>query len=781
MFMRPKVSVTYNVRLKRARVQFQVSECLKSRRPPQDALDKAREKLEEELEDGHIEYYEIFEKKFSALWQHIRSHADVLPASKTIRFTLAQGARAYSEILLTRSKNPNSLAELSCQLSPRKAKTIFFNAFVFHIMRQLQNMGLQSRPDGAQLRFLYLLMKSGQTIQAWPLKAQPRALDHPQENILVDFDATHRFATLHIFDPGLLADESQCQKIVEDALALLAEANSARLNLTLLKDHTLEKLRSLTHKVQALGFGLPYSLLIAFDASYRLDTGVMHSEKKLAEEDSAKELPRWKMRLGALGTRQKSEFFDLQVDPLHMKATIKRVHPKAIAPIRAKIDADWLLHECHRQGVSFGFEEFLQPIVEVLQKGDDPSGMTIAEGQGAKAGHKAYLFEAWHTLAPSAEGSLSSLRDRQNTRLARVGQLMAEVRFDDGIPGRNIYGEELHALGSAQDAQIAAGEGVVLREGGRFYASRDGLIEIRGQTLAVLDTYVHEGSVNLSSGNLAFEGSVLIRGDIESGASVEVKGSLVVEGLIGNSQVKVKGNLEVKGGILTSAHGLVAVAGDCKALFIENSRIHVKGRLEIATSLLNSEVVCGKNIWIKDKAKGLISGGQVSCWDSIAVLNMGLGHGQRTICRLGTQYASELRWSRLGQRREAVTASRETLARTIQEAPTPSGRRAAEAEAQLAALQARLQKTDRLLAHIQRRLDFCEKQIVWNDQANLMVRGILDKNIAVQVAGKPLKIAQNFKAVLITAAPYRGNQINDLEIWEDFKKAHPSVQLADAS
>jgi hypothetical protein len=255
MFFNPKVSVTYNARLKRARAQFQVGECLKSRRPPTDALDKAREKLELELEDGQIEYFEVFEKKFHALWQHVRAHGEQLPHNKEVRFTLAQGARAYSELMVQKSRDPSQLALLSCRFSERRAKHLFFSAFVFHIVRQLQNLGIHEKVDGAQLRFIYLLMKAGQQIEHWPLKAGPHAEVYPKQKLFVELDTQYHYVAMHIFDARLLQDVSKCEKIYQHAVSSL---KSDTASLTWLKDHTLEKLRSLNNKVQSLGFGLPY-------------------------------------------------------------------------------------------------------------------------------------------------------------------------------------------------------------------------------------------------------------------------------------------------------------------------------------------------------------------------------------------------------------------------------------------------------------------------------------------------------------------------------------------
>jgi uncharacterized protein (DUF342 family) len=778
MFFNPKVSVTYNVRLKRARAQFRVGECLKARRPPADALDKAREKLEEELEDGHIEYFEIFEKKFHALWQHIRTHGEQLPPDKEVRFTLAQGARAYSELMVQRSRKPAELALLTCRLSERKARSLFFSAFVFHIVRQLQNLGLHEKVDGAQLRFIYLLMKAGQQIEMWPLKAAPHAEHYPKQKMLVEMDSQHHYVALHIFDARLLQDETKCEKIYQHALNSFKDDQGS---LTWLKDHTIEKLRSLNNKVQSVGFGLPYSLLIAYDSQYRLDAPETHEEKPTTKESGSEELPRWKVRVGALMRRQKSDYIELEVDEQRMTAVVKQIHPKALESMKDKISSDWLLHECHKQGVVFGYEKFLDPIVEALKSGKNPVGMRMAEGEAAKPGIKPYLHLSHRDPPVLREGQSDDVRERQNTRLARAGQLIAEIRYDDGMPGRNVFGEDIHAIGSALEARYTAGESVQLQGPGRFVATRDGLIEVNGHSLRIVQTYIHKGSVNMSSGNLAFDGAVVVKGDIEAGATVEVKGTLLVEGVIGYATVKVGRDLEVTGGVITSHKGLVVVGGSCHAQFVENSRLHVGGTLDVKKSILNSEIVCGGPLIVRDPARGVISGGAVSCWDAIAVRHLGLAQGNSTICRIGTHYATEIRWQRMNQRWRVVHDHREEIAKQLKDIPGAQGRKAAEVDAQRQALQQRLQKADKVLVHIQKRRDLLEKQMKWNTNATLAVRGILDRSVEIQAAGKKIKTDQNLQGVLVTASPYRGTFINDLNVWNEFHKAWPEARLADAS
>jgi uncharacterized protein (DUF342 family) len=408
--------------------------------------------------------------------------------------------------------------------------------------------------------------------------------------------------------------------------------------------------------------------------------------------------------------------------------------------------------------------------------------MRMAEGEPAKPGKKTYLHLSYRDRPVPREGQSDDVRERQNSRLARAGQLIAEVRYDDGVPGRNVYGEDIHAVGSALEARMTAGESVELQGPGRFMALRDGLIETDGGTLRIVQTYVHQGSVNLASGNLAFDGAVVVQGDIEAGATVEVKGSLLVEGVIGRATVKVGRDLEVTGGMITSQDGIVVVGGSCQAQFVENSRLHVKGTLEVEKSILNSEVVCGGPLLVRDPARGVVSGGAISCWNAMALKHLGMAQGHTTVCRIGTHYATEIRWQRMNQRLRVVQEYKETVSKQLKDiSGSTQGRKAAELDAQRQALQRRFQKAEKVLAHAQKRRDLLEKQMKWNPNATLAVRGILDKNVALHAAGKLIKIGQNVQGVLVTASPYRGSSINDLSVWDEFHKAWPESRLADVS
>ncbi|GAB7386708.1 FapA family protein [Bacillaceae bacterium] len=116
----------------------------------------------------------------------------------------------------------------------------------------------------------------------------------------------------------------------------------------------------------------------------------------------------------------------------------------------------------------------------------------------------------------------------------RKGQLLAIVHPPvPGVPGVTVTGEPIPPE-PVKPLTVKEGNGVVLIEDGtKIVATLAGRPQIqRLGTLvkaAVLPKLVHEGDVNLSSGNIRFDGDVEILGSVEEGMTVEAKGDVLIQ------------------------------------------------------------------------------------------------------------------------------------------------------------------------------------------------------------------------------------------------------------
>jgi uncharacterized protein len=152
-------------------------------------------------------------------------------------------------------------------------------------------------------------------------------------------------------------------------------------------------------------------------------------------------------------------------------------------------------------------------------------------------------------------GYLEDLVDFEALR--RVGvradtPLMRRVRKRDAVPGRDVTGREL-AVPPAKDVRIKPGPGVAVDEQGIMAISTvdgapwrdsEGQVEVRHElVLDIVDTV---------SGDIDFNGSVRIQGDVGEGRTVLARGDLVIEGNVDRARLESGASMRVAGSIMSS-------------------------------------------------------------------------------------------------------------------------------------------------------------------------------------------------------------------------------------
>jgi len=200
----------------------------------------------------------------------------------------------------------------------------------------------------------------------------------------------------------------------------------------------------------------------------------------------------------------------------------------------------------------------------------------------------------------------------------------------EGEPGEDVFGRELPAKAGAQ-FKLEPGPNVKLMGDGKtLIAECDGEPKIQAGTLLVEPTLTINSDVDFETGNIAFNGDVLIKGDINDLFSVQTGGDLNIEGTIEAAQIECRGSLAVKRGISGKEKGVIEVQKDFTAKYLSNVQVWVKGDIEIESEIVNTNLNCRGNIKLQ---RGAIHGGQVSAAGNIEAPNIGSPAGVRTIIR----------------------------------------------------------------------------------------------------------------------------------------------------
>jgi uncharacterized protein (DUF342 family) len=228
--------------------------------------------------------------------------------------------------------------------------------------------------------------------------------------------------------------------------------------------------------------------------------------------------------------------------------------------------------------------------------------------------------------------------------------LMRRVPPVPGKNGLNIKGEVILAK-----AMPEIPFGLNLQGAAPDRADPNLLITINaGQPVAVKDgvmvnPVIEVPDVDLSTGNIVFEGTIHIEGDIKAGMSLNVTGDVIVKGMVESAEIIAGGNVAVKGGIIGSAEkkqGSQALAGttarihcggSVQAMFMENVHVEAGDSIQIDMNARQCELIARNQIVVgkKDPKSGQIIGGRAQAGLLIEAVTLGTTSAMKTVIEVG--------------------------------------------------------------------------------------------------------------------------------------------------
>jgi hypothetical protein len=213
--------------------------------------------------------------------------------------------------------------------------------------------------------------------------------------------------------------------------------------------------------------------------------------------------------------------------------------------------------------------------------------------------------------------------------------LMRRIPAEEGAPGENVKGEPVPGI-PGNDVRFAAelsGAELSLDDSDLLIAAIGGQPVIVSNGVVVVPT-VKMKNVDMSTGNLSFEGTIIVSGDIAAGMEVKASGDIIIGGMVEAAMLEAKGNVEVKGGIIFAK---VYARGSISARFAEKAHLHALGNIALRELSMQSELKAGGQIIVGEQGMkmGHIIGGVSRATTLVRAMVLGSSAGVATRIEVG--------------------------------------------------------------------------------------------------------------------------------------------------
>jgi|GEM_PF-3981846 len=172
-------------------------------------------------------------------------------------------------------------------------------------------------------------------------------------------------------------------------------------------------------------------------------------------------------------------------------------------------------------------------------------------------------------------------------------------------------------------------------DGNYIKATAEGIPVLNGREVEVRMVYEVKGDVNRKTGNINFDGDIIIKGDVIRGSSVQATGNIFVFGEVDEGVLSAEGDIVVNNGIIGGGKSRIT----CRSIYagyINNANIKSSQDVIVRDAILNSQVEAGHNVSVTGE-KGAIYGGKVKAGLLIDALFLGSKVGTATELEVGSQ------------------------------------------------------------------------------------------------------------------------------------------------
>lgn len=255
-----------------------------------------------------------------------------------------------------------------------------------------------------------------------------------------------------------------------------------------------------------------------------------------------------------------------------------------------------------------------------------------------KDGYYEYAFEvdARHEPKIRDDGTVDYASMNVIQSISKGGLLARYHASVEGADGKDVCGNVI-PVSKPKELPELTGKGIKRSDDDPnvFVATEDGKIDFKDGKLQISKIYRIKGDVDRVSGDVDFDGDLVVGGNVAAGAMIKCAGTLTIEGTVESAILYADSDIVLQRGIQGNNKGKIFCKGSIYADFLEQASIEVLGDVE-TNSIINCQIHAGGKVVLTGK-KGQLLGGTVHAAKGIDCKMLGNEAESKTNVHVGCE------------------------------------------------------------------------------------------------------------------------------------------------